>query len=99
MIHEDIVVSGSIHHSNQITVPKYADPALAAAKTGSLIYDTTVNKFKTLTDSLLDKTESKRFLDLVQRLPELSAEEVKHLNVTVDQNWLKENKVNQKGIF
>ena len=58
-----------------------------------------INKFKTLTDSLLDETESKRFLDLVQRLPELSAEEVRHLNVTVDQNWLKENKVNQKGIF
>ena len=39
------------------------------------------------------------FLDLVQRLPELSSEEVKQLNITVDQNWLKESKVNQKGIF
>ena len=49
MIHEDIIVSGSIHHSNQITVPKYADTTLAASKTGSLIYNTTDEKFESLT--------------------------------------------------
>ena len=58
-----------------------------------------INKFKSLTCSILNEKESKRFLDLVQRLPELSSEEVKQLNITVDQNWLKESKVNQKGIF
>ena len=58
-----------------------------------------INKFKSLTSSILNEKESKRFLDLLQRLPELSSEEVKQLNITVDQNWLKESKVNQKGIF
>jgi 2-methylcitrate dehydratase len=58
-----------------------------------------INKFKTLTDSIINDKESKRFLDLVQCLSDLSAEEVQQLNVTVDQNWLKESKVNQRGIF
>ena len=58
-----------------------------------------INKFKSLTSSILNENKSKRFLDLVQRLPELSSEGVKQLNITVDQNWLKESKVNQKGIF
>lgn len=58
-----------------------------------------VNKFKTLTDHILDDQESKRFLNLVSNLKSLSAEQVKQLNLQVDLEWLKESKANDRGIF
>ncbi|MGJ8573389.1 MAG: MmgE/PrpD family protein [Hoeflea sp.] len=56
-----------------------------------------VKKFKTLTDSILEPAESVRFLDLVQRLPDLSAAEVRNLNPVVANGYLIENPA--KGIF
>ena len=50
-----------------------------------------VKKFRTLTDGILDAAESERFLDLVQRLPNLSAEEVRTLNPVAPQDYLEEN--------
>ena len=56
-----------------------------------------IKKFKTLTDDILDASESERFLDLVQRLPNLSADEVKLLNPVAPAGYLVENPA--KGIF
>jgi len=50
-----------------------------------------INKFKTLTDDILEKSESDRFLELVQRLPELNAGEVRELNPAVPAGYLEEN--------
>ncbi|MEO1250995.1 MAG: MmgE/PrpD family protein [Pseudomonadota bacterium] len=56
-----------------------------------------IKKFKTLTDDILDKSESERFLDLVQRLPDLSAADVCALNPVAPNGYLVEN--DAKGIF
>ena len=56
-----------------------------------------IKKFKTLTDEILDPAESARFLDLVQRLPNLSAAEVRALNPVAPAGYLVENPA--KGIF
>ncbi|MBY0423869.1 MAG: MmgE/PrpD family protein [Parvularculaceae bacterium] len=56
-----------------------------------------VQKFRTLTDDILDPKESQRFLDLVQRLPNLSAAEVLALNPVAPKGYLVENAA--KGIF
>ncbi|MEO1015628.1 MAG: MmgE/PrpD family protein [Pseudomonadota bacterium] len=56
-----------------------------------------IKKFKTLTDDILDAGESERFLELVQRLPELSADEVRALNPVAPAGYLVENEA--KGIF
>lgn len=56
-----------------------------------------INKFKILTDDILDPSESTRFFELVQRLPELSAAEIRGLNPAAPENYLIEN--NLKGIF
>ncbi len=56
-----------------------------------------INKFKILTDDILDPAESARFLDLVQRLPELSAADVLALNPVAPAGYLVENPA--KGIF
>ena len=56
-----------------------------------------INKFKTLTDSILEASESARFLDLVQQLPNLSAEQVRVLNPVAPNGYLIENGL--KGIF
>lgn len=56
-----------------------------------------IKKFRTLTDDILDKSESERFLDLVQRLPDLSASEVLQLNPVAPKGYLVENPA--KGIF
>jgi 2-methylcitrate dehydratase len=42
-----------------------------------------IRKFEILTEGLLDTPERERFLDLAQRLPELSADELLRLNVSV----------------
>lgn len=56
-----------------------------------------INKFKTLTDEILDPAESSRFLELVQRLPDLSPAEVQQLNPVAPAGFLIENDI--KGIF
>ncbi len=56
-----------------------------------------VRKFRTLTDDILDPKESARFLELVQRLPNLTAEEVLALNPVAPAGYLVENPA--KGIF
>ena len=43
-----------------------------------------VQKFRTLADGVLPAAEIERFLDLAQRLPELTAEELGQLNVVTD---------------
>ena len=56
-----------------------------------------INKFKTLTDEILDPAESSRFLDLVQQLPTLNAAQIKELNPVAPAGYLVENPA--KGIF
>ncbi|MEO1240535.1 MAG: MmgE/PrpD family protein [Pseudomonadota bacterium] len=56
-----------------------------------------IKKFKTLTDDILDASEGERFLDLVQQLPNLSAEQVLALNPVAPAGYLVENPA--KGIF
>lgn len=56
-----------------------------------------IGKFKTLTDAILEPSESDRFLELVQRLPELSAEDVQLLNPVAPAGYLIENE--RRGIF
>jgi len=58
-----------------------------------------IRKFETLTDGLLDASESRRFLDLVQRLPDLDAGEVAAINVAVDPATLVNNIRDSRGIF
>ncbi len=56
-----------------------------------------IKKFRMLTDDILDPKESARFLELVQRLPNLSAAEVLMLNPVAPKGYLVENPA--KGIF
>lgn len=56
-----------------------------------------VNKFKTLTEGILSEQESARFLALVQRLPELTTEELMQLNPIVEESSLA--RLSEKGIF
>ncbi|WP_424140614.1 MmgE/PrpD family protein [Roseomonas chloroacetimidivorans] len=56
-----------------------------------------IRKFETLTEGLIDPCESRRFLDLVQRLPSLSASDLIGLNVAVPQGKL--DTVTRGGIF
>ena len=56
-----------------------------------------IKKFKTLTEDSLDNSESERFLDLVQQLPDLSADRVRQLNPVAPKGYLVENMA--KGIF
>jgi len=56
-----------------------------------------IEKFKTLTDGILEPGESDRFLELVQRLPDLSADDVRALNPIAPTGYLEENPA--KGIF
>ncbi len=55
-----------------------------------------IRKFRTLTEGLLDAAEVERFLQLVQRLPSLRADELLQLNVSVPAGTLS---VGEKGIF
>lgn len=58
-----------------------------------------IKKFDTLTQGIISKSERDRFIHLVQRLPELTAEELFGLNVQVDATTLVQNKRDEKGIF
>ena len=56
-----------------------------------------INKFLTLTENILDKKESNRFLKTVQNLKKLKPGQVNMLNIEVKKNKLKRNF--KKGIF
>jgi 2-methylcitrate dehydratase len=58
-----------------------------------------VRKFETLTEGLISPGESTRFLDLVQRLPSLTAAEVGMMNVVLDGAELVNGQRDTKGIF
>jgi 2-methylcitrate dehydratase len=58
-----------------------------------------IRKFETLTEDLISVDESKRFLQLVQRLPQLSAMEIGELNVVLPPNKLTCATRDQRGIF
>lgn len=58
-----------------------------------------IKKFQTLTEGLITPAESKRFLDLVQQLPKLSAKDLLGLSVQVDATALTNNTRDERGIF
>jgi 2-methylcitrate dehydratase len=58
-----------------------------------------IAKFRALTDGLAAPGEQERFLDLVQRLPSLSAEELGALNPVLPKGTLTVAERDQKGIF
>ncbi len=58
-----------------------------------------IKKFDELTAGIVSSEERERFLSLVQRLPELSAAEIKQLNVQVDFTSLSNTQPDHKGIF
>ena len=57
-----------------------------------------INKFKTLTDGIISKKESTRFLKIVQNLRKLKAKDLKGLNVEVIPK-VKNRSKSSKGIF
>ena len=56
-----------------------------------------INKFLTLTDGILDKKESDRFLKTVQNLKKLKSNQLDRLNIEIKKSNLKRNL--KKGIF
>ena len=56
-----------------------------------------INKFLTLTENLIDKKESDRFLRTVQNLKKLKSGQLDRLNIEVKKNKIKKNL--KKGIF
>lgn len=58
-----------------------------------------IQKFKTLTEDILEEKETTRFLSLVQKLPDLSAKELKYLNPTLPLKNLKSFERTPRGIF
>ena len=56
-----------------------------------------INKFLTLTDGILDKKESARFLRVVQNLKNLKAGELNKLNIQIKRSQIKKNI--KQGIF
>ena len=58
-----------------------------------------VTKFRTLAEGIVSQDEQDRFLDLVERLPELSAEEVCALSFTEDPATTPNDLPTSKGLF
>ena len=56
-----------------------------------------INKFKILTDNIISKKESFRFIRDVENLKKLKNGQLKKLNIDVNNKYLKKN--NRKGIF
>ena len=56
-----------------------------------------IQKFLTLTDGILDKKESSRFLRTVQNLKKLKSGQLNKLNIRVKRSQIKKN--TKKGIF
>ena len=61
--------------------------------------DNYINKFNILTDGVVSNSERNRFLDTVQRLPDLSADELGGLHVTLDGAALDYAERDDRGIF
>lgn len=61
--------------------------------------DDYIRKFDTLTEGVIETSERDRFLEVVQRLPELSADEVQELNVRVPLEKLSHHERDSRGIF
>jgi 2-methylcitrate dehydratase len=58
-----------------------------------------IKKFQTLTEGLITPAESKRFLDLVQNMPKLSAKDLLGLNVEVNAVEMINRERDTRGIF
>jgi 2-methylcitrate dehydratase len=58
-----------------------------------------INKFKVLTEDLISREESDRFIDTAQQLAELSAEELKGLNIVLPGGRLTCAVRDKRGIF
>jgi len=58
-----------------------------------------IRKFETLTEGLVSPSERRRFLDLVQRLPQLGPDGVGALNVVLDAAELTSARRDNRGIF
>ncbi len=58
-----------------------------------------IKKFDTLTEGIITKAERDRFINLVEKLETLTAEEVQQLNVQMPIDKLVNNKRDSKGIF
>ncbi|KAB8027733.1 MmgE/PrpD family protein [Fluviispira multicolorata] len=58
-----------------------------------------INKFDTLSDGIILKSERDRFISLAENLIDLTDEQVKQLNVQVEMKNLINNKPNSQGIF
>ena len=56
-----------------------------------------IKKFKTLTNKIISREESLKFLNTVQRLKKLKKGQLTKLNIEVNKKYLKQN--NKKGIF
>lgn len=58
-----------------------------------------IRKFETLTEGIISPAESRRFLDIVQNVMDLEANDLFQLNVQVDRDALKCHKRDHRGIF
>lgn len=58
-----------------------------------------IHKFDTITDGIITREERDRFITLVERLPELNANELKELNIQVAMDKLTAKERDEKGIF
>jgi len=63
---------------------------------GNHVFDY-IKKFKTLTDKIISRKESLKFLNTVQKLKKLKKGQLIKLNIEVNKKYLKQN--NKKGIF
>ena len=57
-----------------------------------------IKKFETLTNGIIESSESERFLNDVQNLRNLSKSELNKLNIQLKED-LRQNKISNKGIF
>ena len=58
-----------------------------------------LRKFQTLTEDLISREESERFLSAAQRLPELKSAQLAELNVALPPGRLTCAERDQRGIF
>ena len=56
-----------------------------------------INKFKILTNNIISRKESLRFIKVVQNLKKLKNDQLNKLNIEVNKKYLKTNNI--KGIF
>ncbi|HEO64787.1 MAG TPA: MmgE/PrpD family protein, partial [Spirochaetes bacterium] len=58
-----------------------------------------IRKFDTLTEGIIEQKERDRFLGMVQRLPDLTSDDIKKLNVQVPLDRLVNHQKDDRGIF